>query len=367
MKQSKIMSLQYLRTFAFLGIFFRHTGSEYGISTGAWGVSVFLILSGFLMSINYHSRDLGATSLSSLIRFGYRKISKLYFLHIVTLVAVLPFFLKEVFSLVGLDRIMSLCTILTNALLLQTWNCNEYLGTSINASWYLSTILLCYILTPLFLKLLKKIRPSYIISCLCIVGLFFLQSMICFGLYCLVENNTISIDNYKWFVYFSPYTRWIDYFIGMMLGDIYICRSETCAKVILNKGKLLVLGSCVIAILINFLSYEFKANTWWSSSVIYTLSTVLLIFVFASVKFNGESKTSKGLVHLGDISGEAYLIHFVVLRYLDSVLNSVLGNADIHVIVCIKFFLGLVITIILSEVWRMVKNRIDRRVNKNRS
>ncbi len=50
----KITSLQCLRGIAFLGIFFQHCG------IGLWGtqgVSVFLVLSGFLMVYTYYSRE----------------------------------------------------------------------------------------------------------------------------------------------------------------------------------------------------------------------------------------------------------------------------------------------------------------------
>ena len=46
------MSLQGIRAIAFLGIFLYHCEL---IETGPWGVSIFLILSGFLMSYNYYN------------------------------------------------------------------------------------------------------------------------------------------------------------------------------------------------------------------------------------------------------------------------------------------------------------------------
>lgn len=49
----KLDSLQAVRALAFLGIFLSHTGIKYFGTTGTWGVSVFFVLSGFLMVYNY--------------------------------------------------------------------------------------------------------------------------------------------------------------------------------------------------------------------------------------------------------------------------------------------------------------------------
>lgn len=48
----KIQSLQGLRAVAFIFILISHCGINFG-GFGEWGVSVFFILSGFLMSYNY--------------------------------------------------------------------------------------------------------------------------------------------------------------------------------------------------------------------------------------------------------------------------------------------------------------------------
>ena len=50
MKNQKIDSLQALRAIAFGAIFIHHCGLKFG---GGWGVSVFLILSGFLLVYNH--------------------------------------------------------------------------------------------------------------------------------------------------------------------------------------------------------------------------------------------------------------------------------------------------------------------------
>ena len=80
-KNERINSIQGLRAIAFLAIFISHTGIGSLGALGAWGVSVFFVLSGFLMMYNYYNKE-------SIPKFGFRfawnKIKKLYSLHVIT-------------------------------------------------------------------------------------------------------------------------------------------------------------------------------------------------------------------------------------------------------------------------------------------
>ena len=57
MARQRINSLQGLRAIAFLAIFISHAGlGNYGC-LGAWGVSVFFLLSGFLMTLSQLNKE----------------------------------------------------------------------------------------------------------------------------------------------------------------------------------------------------------------------------------------------------------------------------------------------------------------------
>ena len=53
MEKQKIQTLQSLRGLAFMGIFLSHLGLA---KLGAWSVSVFFILSGFVMYYSYENK-----------------------------------------------------------------------------------------------------------------------------------------------------------------------------------------------------------------------------------------------------------------------------------------------------------------------
>ena len=56
-KKEKLDYIQIIRAIAFLGVFLSHTGIKAFSASGAWGVSVFFILSGFLMTYNYYGKS----------------------------------------------------------------------------------------------------------------------------------------------------------------------------------------------------------------------------------------------------------------------------------------------------------------------
>lgn len=74
-QRGQITSLQALRALAFLGIFLHHVNSPF--CWPAIGVSVFFVLSGFLMEYKYFGKEM-SLSVRENLRFAIRKISKLY-------------------------------------------------------------------------------------------------------------------------------------------------------------------------------------------------------------------------------------------------------------------------------------------------
>ena len=83
-ENQKIVGLQVLRAIAFLEIFLGHCGVE--ICSATFGVSIFMMLSGFCMAINYIPKQ-ESISLSPVqcVKFGISKVKKLYSLHLIML------------------------------------------------------------------------------------------------------------------------------------------------------------------------------------------------------------------------------------------------------------------------------------------
>ena len=149
MKRKRIESLQIVRALACIGIFASHSEIKWLEGFGPWGVSIFLVLSGFLMVYN-HLDDNENTNYSILnaIKYGLSKIKKLYPLYVISMTFMVPFLL------VGADRFSiahaSLIWVL-NLGLIQEWVPLSF--RSPNApGWFLDAILLSYIVFPLVMK-----------------------------------------------------------------------------------------------------------------------------------------------------------------------------------------------------------------------
>mgnify|MGYP001064821916 CR=1 FL=1 len=150
-KTKSIDSLQALRAWAFMGVFLTHTDIMF-LKLGAWGVSVFFILSGFLMTYNYYGKKrIESVSFTKNISFAWNKMKHLYPLHIVTMLAM------SIFMFIGEGTIpisQVSVRIFLNLLLLQSWT---PIQCDINGvSWYLCVTMFLYFLFPYILRGMER-------------------------------------------------------------------------------------------------------------------------------------------------------------------------------------------------------------------
>ena len=89
MGKDRIISFQVLRAIAFLCVFFQHNRFINGVFS-TWGVSVFLMLSGFL-NVYHDYNNWHEICVKKSIKYGMKKIKKIYMLHIV--MCIFSFFL----------------------------------------------------------------------------------------------------------------------------------------------------------------------------------------------------------------------------------------------------------------------------------
>ena len=145
----KIKSLQILRAMAFLGILTYHCEAT---NLGAWGVSVFLIMSGFLMVYN-HIHSAIPCGMQNQASYARKKLRKLYPLHILMLIMILILLRNTLFHNLSIKS--SLTTglkIVSNVFLLQSWIPNSKYYYAMNGvSWYLSVMAFIYFV-PLGVK-----------------------------------------------------------------------------------------------------------------------------------------------------------------------------------------------------------------------
>lgn len=340
----KIKSLQGLRTIAFLMVFLLHTGLT---DTGEIGVSIFFVLSGFVMFLRYQNEDLD-TSVKGLFKFSINKISKLYTLHVMTMLFVLYFEFRLLF-----ENFETVWHLILNLLLLQVWSPNQATYMSLNGvCWFYAVCLFLYLLFPLINKGIKDYKgpKKAVVAIVVTISLMAISSMIVTKI-----NVPASISNnfIKWFTYIFPVYRLGDFFIGCNLAFLY--------KHLEDKIRLNVCVSSIIEI-ISFaaLFTVFKlrqygifvfGNNFVRYNLVYLPVSMLIVFVIAYGKgIISKLLATRPLVFIGDITSFAFLIHTVVIKYYFEFFHA----SKLAVNPLFSTLTILVVTILLSYLYSLI-------------
>lgn len=315
LKMERINSLQGLRAIAFLGIFLGHCGI---LGLSGMGVSVFLVLSGFLMIYNYYPKAEMLCGPIHNIRFSLGKIKKLYPLHVLM---ILPMLFLTIYGVMKTENGMDvesfkevLLALLANILLVQAWFPirDIYFGFN-GVAWYLSVSLFLYFIFPYILKYMKKQwtrkKAFLVILCMAII-----QILLAMAAETLLGKQ--SIGNTAWFTYIFPVYRSGDFFIGCNLGYLFLTRGFTNKKIV--KSTILE----IVAIVMLLCTYLFLKTDniplGIEQAVIYVPGVSLLIYVLAKQEgFLSKVMGNKLLVEIGNISMYTFLIHQVVINYVE--------------------------------------------------
>lgn len=279
-----IRTLQSLRFIFVLMVFMSHfayQGSGFSAfdAGGDCGVAFFFMLSGFVLSLRYGSQIREGTFCYG--RFMGRRLRKIYPLHLLCLL----FFL--VVSRSGFD----LATLL-NVALLQSWVPDPYYYFSCNSvSWFLSSLLVCYVLFPFAYRRLSA-------------GL----TLVVFSAY-LLTYLMVPTDQVNAILYVHPLVRFVDFYIGMLLGRFY----EQGYRVPHAGWLEWLLAVCLVITLAVYPWMDVK----FRNAPLYWMVLIPLILVFAK----GEGRLSSWLCTspmqlLASLSMAFYMIHQMMIGIL---------------------------------------------------
>ncbi|MBP3819510.1 MAG: acyltransferase [Butyrivibrio sp.] len=359
-------SLQVIRALAFLGIFLSHSGVVEFSASGTWGVSVFFILSGFLMFRSYDSTErIKHYGIQYSIKFGINKIKKLYSLHIVTMLLAMPWLVMSYIDYQSNDKILiPIFKTVMNVFLLQSWIPNDNVYFSLNGvAWYLSVSLFLYIMFPFILHFMKKYRGRDTAIATIVIMLIFQFFMALLSNY--FQMNLIHDNKFvRWFVYIFPASRLEDFFIGCNLG--YIFKNIHKPKFSANRKlytffeiiiiTIIIIQMSLFVIMITIPTKVDPTNTfscWWGYTILWTVSSCILIYLFA--KRSGKISTiltNRLLVFIGNMSANAFLIHQIVFRYLELIELKIFGIKYVYANIVVCFF----VTMICAYMWNKIIN-----------
>lgn len=363
-KLPKLESLQALRAIAFLGIFTSHCALS---DMGSWGVSVFLILSGFVMIYNYlPNYEKADISFKSNLAFSFNKIKRLYPLHIFMTVVAFPILIDNYIGKFGVQTILQICfRIFANVTLIQSWFPQLSIRYSMNnLSWYLCVCAFLYFCFPYIISCISKyktIKKAIIVMCMT----YIFQIVLGWGINYEFIKLDPSGEIVKGLTYNSPMYRLIDFIIGCNLGYIFLNIKQSEKTYIKSSLYEIVALVVTIALLIINNEYNEVENLWWTRTSLYTISSVFIVYFFA--RCNGvitKMLTNRRLIALGNISAFTYLIHEMVIRYINVICTNFLGIEITMVIRIILAIVAFVCTLISVKIWfiisEFIKNKKER-------
>lgn len=363
------MVLDGVRAIAFLSVFLSHTCIGRFMSLGSMGVSLFLVLSGFVTVYRYLDSD-SERETDFGIRFIVRKMKWLYILHVICLVGTILVSEAEEYNfLFGLKLVL-------NGMMAQTFVPIE--NVSINGpSWYLGVIVIFYLILPFVLKIMKSYYSKKRAMAVIGVMLFVMIAIGLLGRGLVVDKlpNWMDSNLTKWVVYYFPLSRLEEIIIGCNLGYLFYDYNKGNRP--RKENKLFYSGieiGCILLLFIcNFIFMYYRNaygdissnRRWWTYSLLFIVPSILVVACFSQeggvvssiVKHNG--RLSKLICYLANISPMGFLIHMVVLKSLSRLYVLFGINGRIRGI--IDVFLGLGLTICLSELFLRFRRFCERR------
>ena len=225
-------ALQTLRFICFLIVFGEHSGFFRLLGVPIFFeisiMSVFLMMSGFLMYYTYSERELSLNPVKN-VKFSYGRLKKLYPLHVETALIQLLFVIVFFFDYFktnpeGFGYFSFRVGI--NLALLQAWfpNLEQFTFFLNGPSWFLSVMVFAYFMFPYVVKLLKKLKT--VRNGLIAAALLFAVSFI---VTVAIGSKVGYLDSefFIWFTMNSPIMRTTDFILGCIIGFIYVERRKT--------------------------------------------------------------------------------------------------------------------------------------------
>jgi peptidoglycan/LPS O-acetylase OafA/YrhL len=290
---------------------------------GYIGVSFFFILSGFILAYNYQDGIL--QNQKSKKTFYQARFARIYPLHILTLIMSIPL----TYSVFIQNKSLWFSQALTNLTLTQSYIPKNNLYFSFNApSWSISDEMFFYLVFPFLIILIPKIRDYKNILIFLIITIIPLLTLI------IPENY------YHQIFYINPFTRVVDFIIGIFIFNIY--QTFTRKKRSINYNYLEI--SAILLLLVFFLFHQSIAPVA-RYSFYYWIPMGYLIFSFSFQKGSiSKFLSRKTLIHLGEISFGFYMFHQLVLRYFSIINSKILHIENDILIVIITFTISLVVS-----------------------
>jgi peptidoglycan/LPS O-acetylase OafA/YrhL len=299
-----IKPLTSFRFLAALLVFFYHVGIWKTYQTGSIGVSFFFTLSGFILAINYGDR-LRALDTFQIKKFYSARFAKIYPTHFLTFILSIP-----VYFLIPLKHssFTYIIQAFINIFLVQSYIPVGYFSYN-GPSWSISDEFFFYAVFPFLIYRVIRVLGGIRIK-LFAISFIWVSMSVTSVIFSLIQNGPIN----TWLFYVFPLTRIFDFFVGLVLGLIFVEVKGLYLKTPKVIFTILEIFSIMTLVFIVLFSPNIPQNLRYG--LIFTPFLSFIIFIFAFQKgVISEFLSKKPFLFLGEISFSFYMIHNLVLTY----------------------------------------------------
>lgn len=318
----KLPALTSLRFFAAAAIVLHHIQGTYGIPHISFhlgqGVSLFFVLSGFVLAYNYPRLEVGTARLAFLVA----RVARIWPAHIAGILLVLAL---DRHNAIGAAPRLSI-NLLANLTMVQAWIPLNWFNYSFNGpSWSISTEFAFYVLFPLLILNFERTWWWKLAGSAALVATLV---AICNALDLPMPKTYADGLNYYGLMYLNPAARLLEFVAGMCAALAWVKLSarnfvprvsmsgtilEIAAVAFVAAGP--TIGNAIYGAIPLLRSPP--ATLWFvNSGAIVIQATVLIAIMAAHRGWISRVLSFAPLLFLGEISYAIYLTHYTLLRWI---------------------------------------------------
>lgn len=341
----------------------------------AYGMSLFFVLSGFVIHYNYRT-SVTTQGWSGVAAFIWARFSRLYPLFLLILFA--DMLLGKHLWSAPPEQLDSVLRALPYYFLsVQSWVYEPIrthsliyaIGTVVPVTWSISTEWFFYLAFPVIAPLVLFLRrsTSAVIATIvwCFVWGYFATTVYdhinSIESWAVVKYGPIASaqvefqDSYhRWLLYFSPYLRIGEFILGCIVAQLYlllekkpVTHGEWQLGMILQTIAIVTTVAIVAIMYADSYAPTFLVKIRLNFGV--APSVALLIFCAARYpSWLSRFASSRPMIKLGDASYEIYLIHIAAFIVVAKLAQPFFGSSPDTIASMVRFSLGLGLTLLIS-------------------
>ena len=298
MSKEKITSLAGIKATAMLLLFVWHSPlPDPPVDLGARMCEILFICAGFLIAYNHFDEDF-PLSFDHVRKYLLGKMIKIWPIHFIAfLLAALE---RAAEDPQGFFKLKTLFSAIVNLSFLQAWStdCFSFNG----AAWFISALLFCYLMTPVFLAIMKR-SNTLILLVFCMTVRIVLE---------LASVNDISVFELNFHV--SPVIRCIEFFIGMLLYPVFIKLKHKCEPA--KKSQNILISLAEIAVLSSYIFLSIRFNEIWIRGYFVIVSCILVLVFSLNDGLVSKFFSLEPFCRFSKIQLEFYLFHQAVIIFM---------------------------------------------------